>query len=290
MQANAFGARRDVNVKVRQATGANSTGGKQKKGLLHRFLPKKLSGSNKVKANEIVVEDLSEMLIPIIGRKLLAIFIHNLFTAQDCADFIAMSEKRGFKEAMVHGPDGKEVLATELRHGGRCIIDDEEFANAWFDRVMEVLESSPKLKEKFRHIRHIRGGTDNARKPRLEACGLNERLRFLRYLPGQYFLTHTDNAFVRDSSFGDREGERSHLTFLLYANEGFKGGETRFDGGSRYYDVIPRTGSVLIFDHDIMHRSTTIRSGRKYCCRTDVMYETIRAKERREKEGRELGI
>ena len=68
--------------------------------------------------------------------------------------------------------------------------------------------------------------------------GLNERLRFLRYDPGQYFLQHPDGHFSR----GRRE--RSFITLLLYLNEGYVGGHTtiwnRVGGqSSRPEDGIP---------------------------------------------------
>jgi hypothetical protein len=42
--------------------------------------------------------------------------------------------------------------------------------------------------------------------------------------------------------------------------------------GDRYLDVVPETGSVLIFDHDILHEAVKIEAGNKFCCRTDVMF------------------
>lgn len=68
---------------------------------------------------------------------------------------------------------------------------------------------------------------------------------------------------------GEREGEQSLVTCMLYLSEGFKGGETRF---LDKVDVVPKTGSVLLFDHPILHEGCEVQKGRKYCIRTDVMY------------------
>ena len=144
------------------------------------------------------------------------------------------------------------------------------------------------------------------------AVGLNERMRFLRYDPGTYFASHYDGSYVRECEGGmDRVGERSFVTFQLYLNEGFEGGATRFrpiylDEEEDDYDVedetctsftfarsknrstcatpsasaptgvdvIPRTGSVLLFQHDCCHQGSRVRSGRKYAIRSDVMYTT----------------
>jgi Rps23 Pro-64 3,4-dihydroxylase Tpa1-like proline 4-hydroxylase len=100
------------------------------------------------------------------------------------------------------------------------------------------------------------------------ATGLNERMRFLRYDAGTFFAPHEDDSFVRGH-------ERSFMTMMLYLNEGFDGGSTRFlseEEPHKKYDVIPRTGSILLFQHDCLHEGAMVETGRKYAIRTDVMY------------------
>ena len=78
-------------------------------------------------------------------------------------------------------------------------------------------------------------------------------------------------------------GERSYITFQAYLNDGFEGGCTTFLNNSVWekdkttvedvkYEVVPRKGSVLIFQHDMLHEGSELLSGRKYSVRTDVMY------------------
>jgi hypothetical protein len=103
------------------------------------------------------------------------------------------------------------------------------------------------------------------------AVGVNERLRFYRYDVGEQFEWHYDGCFEREN------GERSFLTYMIYLNEGFEGGETHFGGlpaapalvSGR---VIPRTGRALVFSHPILHKGEPVVRGRKYVLRTDVMY------------------
>ncbi|RYG98028.1 hypothetical protein EON65_51960, partial [archaeon] len=40
----------------------------------------------------------------------------------------------------------------------------------------------------------------------------------------------------------------------------------------QHYDVIPQTGSVLIFEHSMMHSGEVVAEGRKYAMRTDVQF------------------
>ena len=97
--------------------------------------------------------------------------------------------------------------------------------------------------------------------------GLNERLRFLRYNAGDFFAPHYDASFKRGTEAGNRCGECSLLTMMLYLNEGFGGGTTSFvdeDNEQITVDVTPRTGMVLIFDHDIYHCGGLLQSDVKY--------------------------
>mmetsp|Transcript_26390 Transcript_26390/g.45035 ORF Transcript_26390/g.45035 Transcript_26390/m.45035 type:complete len:275 (+) Transcript_26390:86-910(+) len=238
---------------------------------LHRFIPMRRRSAGG--GAHVVVEDLSEKLLPIIGTVKFATVIHNLFTPEECADLIAISEEKGYDEALVHGSSGGEVLRKDIRDCGRCIVDDMELSSAWFHRIMQALEVYPEVKEKITNARHV-GSQSSGNKSKMKVCGLNERLRYLRYLPGQYFAPHQDNSFTRGPESGERCGQRSCLTFLLYLNKDVKGGETRFESGGRILDVAPKVGSVLIFDHDICHRAMPIVSGKKYCCRSDLMYTT----------------
>lgn len=65
-------------------------------------------------------------------------------------------------------------------------------------------------------------------------------------------------------------------TVQLYLNEGFEGGATTFihhDDEKKNVPCIPRTGMVLVFQHDIYHEGSALIKGRKYTIRTDVMYK-----------------
>jgi predicted 2-oxoglutarate/Fe(II)-dependent dioxygenase YbiX len=103
--------------------------------------------------------------------------------------------------------------------------------------------------------------------------GLNERLRFLRYSPGDYFILHFDGCFRR------QDEERSFITLQLYLNEGFDGGDTTFIDidTDATIGVKPKTGNVFIFQHDIYHSGAEVTQGHKYAVRTEVMFQRQRA-------------
>ena len=107
----------------------------------------------------------------------------------------------------------------------------------------------------------------------VEAKGVDQNLRFYRYVPGQKFNRH------RDGSVTNEAGEVSKLSYLVYLNK-CDGGETVFrdyiekDGNreKKILKVEPIPGSALLFRHERWHEGTPVASGKKYVLRTDVFY------------------
>lgn len=156
-------------------------------------------------------------------------------------------KKIRYDAALVNIGGGRQKLMTDIRNNSRCIIDDEVLADKIFQRIKKYIPSEFKGKQ---------------------VVSLNERLRFLRYHPGERFEPHFDGCYIREN------GERTYITVQLYLNEGAKGGETRMFGDdlSVFYDVVPQTGMVLVFQHDILHSGNEVAEGVKYCMRSDVLY------------------
>ena len=281
-------------------------------------------------SKQVTIEDISQQLVPITGKSRFAIVLHNLLTPEECASLIRRSEDEGFDDALIQGPDGKQILRQDVRHCGRCIIDDATLADAIYIRILNALKGRKELEEKILHAPWIRNGrscyrdsrisaqaqqsqsqsqsqqgggeldksntsrdsngfldssTNSSERPstrtsptqqqqhqQISAVGLNERMRFLKYAPGHFFAPHQDLRFTRPPSAGPHAGETSHITVQLYLNDKFKGGTTRFLYGKRHYDVKPKTGSVLLFDHDLLHEGSKVVGGIKYSVRTDVMF------------------
>ena len=166
--------------------------------------------------------------------------VPDLLTPEECRESVAFSEARGNEPAPITTLAGF-AMRPDIRNNTRVIVDDVERAEALWRRVRGEL---PGL---------YRGR---------QAIGLNERLRFYRYDPGERFAPHRDGAYRRDN------GEASLLTFLVYLNEGFEGGETVVEGRS----ITPRQGMALIFEHQLLHEGAAVTRGRKYVLRSDVMF------------------
>ncbi len=100
----------------------------------------------------------------------------------------------------------------------------------------------------------------------LTLVGINERLRFYRYRPGQRFAPHMDHWYQPS----DRR--ITLLTLLAYFNDDFEGGETRFEEQLQQV-VKPKPGLVALFQHKVRHEGCEVVRGIKYAMRSDVIYE-----------------
>ena len=111
-----------------------------------------------------------------------------------------------------------------------------------------------------------------------QPVGLNPRLRVLRYdsTDNDVFEPHFDATTKVNNT-------TSLLTVLIYLNDGggidFSGGETCYldHNISRNIDsctkIVPSTGKVVIFEHDLFHSSIPLEYGTKYVLRTDVLFD-----------------
>jgi predicted 2-oxoglutarate/Fe(II)-dependent dioxygenase YbiX len=166
--------------------------------------------------------------------------VTDFFTPAECAEAIERAEKRGFSDAPINSSFGS-MIRKDIRNNERVMIDDAPFAAMLYSRIGD-------------YVPHRRG--------EWTICGVNERLRLYRYDVGQQFNWHFDGAFERGN------GERSQLTFMIYLNEDFVGGQTSIEE----LTIVPKTGMALFFVHDQLHKGQPVHRGRKYVLRTDVMY------------------
>lgn len=196
-------------------------------------------------------------------RGAFAFVLHGVFSPAECAAMIAASEGRGYDQALVN-VGYAQILDQTYRNSMRNIWDDRATAAEIYRRIAPHMPSDTE--------RHSFGYP--VEPARLQCEGLNERLRFLRYDPGDFFSEHQDGSYERPDG-----SARSYLTLMLYLNTGdgvdFSGGETSFvskTGAQSDVALAPRAGDVLIFTHPVLHQGNEVTSGRKYAVRTDVMY------------------
>jgi len=83
---------------------------------------------------------------------------------------------------------------------------------------------------------------------------------------------------VRPGLFGENNGARSYLTFLMFLNDDYDGGRTTLINPRDHSDrleIEPTPGSVLVTQHDVFHAGAPVDAGEKWVMRTDVMYEPV---------------
>ena len=166
--------------------------------------------------------------------------VADFFSPAECAAAIERAEGQGFRDAPINTTLGA-VVRKDVRNNTRVMIDDPAFAAELAGRITD-------------YVPHNLG--------EWRFCGVNERFRYYRYDVGQKFDWHFDGAFERVN------GERSQLTFMIYLNDDFDGGQTTIEEVS----VQPQTGLALFFIHQQLHKGQPVLRGRKYVLRTDVMY------------------
>lgn len=179
----------------------------------------------------------------------LAFVVDDVFTKDECEEWIAETEAKGYEEALLNAGGEQQISAPHIRNSKRCIVDSHDKAAMLWSKIKDFIP------QEFRD---------------LPVVGLNERLRFLRYDGGEYFKPHYDGTYTRKDL-----SEKSQITVQLYLNEGFEGGETTFLSPTQddKVAVVPKIGKVLIFQHQLFHEGSLLKSGRKYSMRTDVMYK-----------------
>ncbi len=165
--------------------------------------------------------------------------LENFLTQKTCDNLIIQSEARGYQEATVSLPEGAQMIKG-LRDNYRVVFEDVPFANRLFEDLRPVLPA-----------------IDQAG----QAVQLNEIFRFYRYDKNQRFKRHIDGRVKA-------HGLESRLTFMVYLNSDFQGGETKFND----ITISPKTGTCLLFVHEQKHESLPMQSGTKYVLRSDVFY------------------
>ena len=175
---------------------------------------------------------------------------HALIDESSCDEWVERAEEVGFEMGPIFTEEGERV-AIHIRDCLEAVFEDEEAADLLTEALAARFVGSPWL-DGF--------------------VGAHPRLRVFRYSEGQAFAPHTDAHIDADDGVS-----RSEVTMLLYLNDDFGGGETAFpDGWDDGQIVTPRKGSVLCFEHDLLHEGRAITSGVKYVLRADLLFDAPR--------------
>lgn len=174
------------------------------------------------------------------------LYVEQFLSPKACASLIRRSEGIGYETSKVQSFDGRQVVNKNVRNNERVLFFDESLAQVYWEKAKQFIP---------------------AKYGNYEAYGLNEMFRFYKYQEGQQFRMHQDNSYNKSDT------ELSFFTFLIYLNEGYKGGETSFEDRCT---IAPKEGALLLFYHPLYHQGNEVLEGVKYVLRTDVMFRKIK--------------
>ncbi|HMY21075.1 MAG TPA: 2OG-Fe(II) oxygenase [Polyangium sp.] len=187
--------------------------------------------------------------------------LHGVLSPKECKRLIETARGIGFTHAgLAIGNDTYRVNLA-ARNNTRVVIDAPKMALELWERVKTLVDPQHEGSE---------------------LRGLNDRFRVYQYDVGQRFFPHVD---VRTMV---PRGE-TRESFMIYLNDGFEGGATRFfevkekssrrgEGRGRKFDnrvrlsVRAPVGSVVVFDHLLLHEGAEVTAGVKYAVRSDLIY------------------
>eukprot|EP01134_Creolimax_fragrantissima_P006204 CFRG6204T1 len=201
-----------------------------------------------------------------------AYFLDNVLSHNECEQILSLTHEMGYDPDVPLG--GSQSLEQGVAREGRaqaCVwLASENVTETIFNRCKALLDQTI---------------------GKCQVVGINARFRCYRYVPGNLYGPHVDGAWpgsgmVDDTYQYDAFGDRwSKMTFLIYLNDDFEGGQTTFYmpgptlGSLAAYGVKPRKGGVLLFPHgdtsdSLVHEGSSVLSGNKFVIRTDLLYTT----------------
>jgi len=212
------------------------------------------------------------------------------FTTEECAALIAEAEDAGFKPSAKSGGGHGQVATTGARTSQFRVVDNQKLANLLWDRVKTAVPAD------LHGIKPVPYMPNQAtRGDEYSAVGCNPHLRFYKYDPGQFVLKHDDYRMSRfrvDPATGEHYEQMTFLTVLIYLNDEFADGRTKFwtqyattdsKGHCRFIRDVdfteadlaikPVTGMALVNDHMVQHEGEAPQKGTKYIMRSDIVHE-----------------
>ncbi|KAI0506284.1 oxidoreductase domain-containing protein [Xylaria bambusicola] len=219
-----------------------------------------------------------------------AVVLDNVLSPSECAQLLQLAEASvmdedkqdgsSWRPALVNIGGGYEVQVPDYRKSSRIIWDNQDIV----DRLWARMAALPEIREQLSSVPGLNmdpsGATERISH---DFYRVNKRLRFLKYVPGEFFKPHCDGPYGERSPEGHLV--QTYMTVHLYLNDSQQvagpgvdlvGGATTFlsRDESRRIDVDPKAGRVLIFQHSrLRHCGDEVKAGTKYTVRTDIMYK-----------------
>jgi len=197
--------------------------------------------------------------------------LENVLSKKECENLIQTSNHAKYKSMINEYP-------TEIRDNKRILSFNNNLSDTIWERIYPFVKTLKDLKP-------CGFGIEGVWHP----YSINNCFRFSRYdAPSIGFLPH------RDAYFINGENKRSIMTLLIYLNDNFENGTTTFykmhqktrvvgetvteemkHGFNKEYIYKPKQGSIVIFEHNMVHSGDKVINGTKYIVRSDLIFQRI---------------
>ena len=188
--------------------------------------------------------------------------LYNLFTEDECKRVIDVTNEIGYESLIGYDKNFRDNL--RIRCKSTTIIPEMKRRISSFINSHLTLDNNVKTLAK-----------GNFHNDLWKFAYLNPILRFCKYNPSNKFKRHYDSGFNPDPLT-----ERTFKTCMVYLNEDYNGGKTRFYYyNSEYKSFLKlkaKAGMCLIFNQNIPHDGEQVENGYKYMMRTDMIYKAVK--------------
>jgi prolyl 4-hydroxylase len=183
----------------------------------------------------------------------------NFLTLEECDALIELARPRLFESKVYEAK--ADTLDKSIRISMQCWIHDNE-RNPIVEEINRKIERIVNIPSKF-----------------------YESLQVVRYEKGGFYRPHYDacnDAPEKCQRMNEPFGSQRYMTFLIYLNDDYEGGETHFP--SLPYTTRPQKGmAILFYDTDprgkiipeSLHGGEPIHRGEKWICNRWIHYPMV---------------
>jgi predicted 2-oxoglutarate/Fe(II)-dependent dioxygenase YbiX len=163
--------------------------------------------------------------------------IDNFLTDEECQNYIQLIE---------HLTKEKNVRFSESAYNFNHKYTDNKLAQSFYEKgqQLNLFENCTTL-------------------------GPNKLIMVSKYTKGENFGIHTDTGLFYDKI----NKVKTRYTLLIYLNDDFEGGNTVFyDNNLNITEtIVPKKGSCLLFDIDLLHEGKKVTQGSKYWIGCEIL-------------------
>ena len=185
--------------------------------------------------------------------------LYNFFSPEECDSIIEKTEKIGYRD--LYG------YSKNYRNNKRIIVNSSCIIGEMQSRISNFIDNQLLIDDNCETLIKIpiNNGT-------WKFSYLNPYLRLCKYNKCNKFEKHIDSGYNPNIY-----NERTFKTCMVYLNDKFLGGSTRFYdyNNNIILELKPKKGMCLVFNQNILHDGQIILEGKKYIMRTDMIYKPI---------------